>query len=295
VQRHAGTLPSAFVRYGISVPNFGDPAHLVELGHATERAGWDGFFLWDHVLVDADHPFPIDDPWVVLGAVAQTTERVRLGTLVTPVARRRPWKLARETVTLDHLSGGRAVLGVGLGEPPDAEFGAFGEPTDGRVRAELLDEGLEVLFGLWSGERFSFKGRHLTVDGATFLPTPLQSPRIPVWVAVVWPNRGPLRRAAQCDGMAPIRLGPRGVEPVTPDDVREMLAVVREQRETDAPFDVAVWVVSDTTAGAADYEAVGVTWLIESASGAPGWLDDIRGVIDAGPGRPGSPPAGPSW
>ncbi len=217
---------------------------------------------------------------------------------MTPVARRRPWKLARETVTLDHLSGGRAVVGVGLGEPADAEFGAFGEPTDDRVRAERLDEGLEVLFGLWSGERFSFKGRHLTVEGATFLPRPIQSPRIPVWVAVVWPNRGPLRRAARCDGVAPIRLGPHGVEPLTPDDVREMLAVVHEQRETDAPFDVAVWVLDGTTASAADYEAEGVTWLIESASGAPGWLDDIRGVIDAGPGagpgRPERPPAGPS-
>jgi len=153
------------------------------------------------------------------------------------------------------------------------------------VRAERLDEGLEVLFGLWSGARFSFEGRHLTVDGATFLPRPLQSPRIPVWVAVVWPNRGPLRRAAQCDGVAPIRIGPRGIEPVTPDDVREMLAVVRKQRETDAPFDVAVWVLPGTTAGAGDYEAEGVTWLIESASGAPGLLDDIRGVIEAGPPR----------
>jgi alkanesulfonate monooxygenase SsuD/methylene tetrahydromethanopterin reductase-like flavin-dependent oxidoreductase (luciferase family) len=285
VHRHAGTLPSAFVRYGISVPNFGNPADLVELGHATERAGWDGFFLWDHVMVDPDRPFPITDPWVVLGAIAQTTERVRLGTLVTPVARRRPWKLARETVTLDHLSGGRTVLGVGLGFPPQAEFGAFGEPTDDRVRAERLDEGIEVLQGLWSGERFSFAGRHLTVDGVTFLPRPLQTPRIPVWVAVVWPNHRPLRRAAQWDGVAPIRVGERGVEPVTPDDVREMLAVVHKQRDTDEPFDVIVWIVPGTTAGAAEYGAEGVTWMIDSASGEQDWLADVRGVIEAGPGR----------
>jgi alkanesulfonate monooxygenase SsuD/methylene tetrahydromethanopterin reductase-like flavin-dependent oxidoreductase (luciferase family) len=287
VQRHAGTLPSAFVRHGISVPNFGSPSALVELGHATERAGWDGFFLWDHMLVDAGRPFPITDPWVVLGAVAQTTRRVRLGTLVTPVARRRPWKLARETVTLDHLSGGRAVLGVGLGVPPEAEFGAFGEPTDDRVRAERLDEGLEVLRGLWSGERFSFAGRHLRVDGATFLPPPVQTPRIPVWVAVTWPNRRPLLRAARWDGVAPLRIGEHGVEPVTPDDVREILAIVRRQHEPDEPFDVLVWTLPGTVAGAEDYEAEGVTWIIESASGEPGWLEDIRGVIDAGP------PAGP--
>lgn len=272
------------MRYGISVPNFGNPADLVELGHATEGAGWDGFFLWDHMLVDTDHPFPITDPWVVLGAVAQTTERVRLGTLVTPVARRRPWKLARETVTLDHLSGGRTVLGVGLGVPPENEFGVFGEPADDRVRAERLDEGLEVLRGLWSGEPFSFSGRHLKVDGATFLPRPIQTPRIPVWVAVTWPHRRPLRRAARWDGVAPIRVGERGLEPVTPDDVREMLAIVRELRETDEPFDVLMWVLSGTTASAAEYEAAGVTWIVESASGEAGWLDDVRGVIDAGPG-----------
>jgi len=283
VQRHAGTLPSAFVRYGISVPNFGNPADLVELGRATEGAGWDGFFLWDHMLVDTDHPFPITDPWVVLGAVAQTTERVWLGTLVTPVARRRPWKLARETVTLDHLSGGRTVLGVGLGVPPENEFGVFGEPADDRVRAERLDEGLEVLRGLWSGEPFSFSGRHLKVDGATFLPRPIQTPRIPVWVAVTWPHRRPLRRAARWDGVAPIRVGERGLEPVTPDDVREMLAIVRELRETDEPFDVLMWVLSGTTASAAEYEAAGVTWIVESASGEAGWLDDVRGVIDDGP------------
>ena len=283
MQRHAGTLPSAFVRYGISVPNFGNPADLVELGRATEGAGWDGFFLWDHMLVDTDHPFPITDPWVVLGAVAQTTERVWLGTLVTPVARRRPWKLARETVTLDHLSGGRTVLGVGLGVPPENEFGVFGEPADDRVRAERLDEGLEVLRGLWSGEPFSFSGRHLKVDGATFLPRPIQTPRIPVWVAVTWPHRRPLRRAARWDGVAPIRVGERGLEPVTPDDVREMLAIVRELRETDEPFDVLMWVLSGTTASAAEYEAAGVTWIVESASGEAGWLDDVRGVIDDGP------------
>ena len=283
MQRHAGTLPSAFVRYGISVPNFGNPADLVELGRATEGAGWDGFFLWDHMLVDTDHPFPITDPWVVLGAVAQTTERVRLGTLVTPVARRRPWKLARETVTLDHLSGGRTVLGVGLGVPPENEFGVFGEPADDRVRAERLDEGLEVLRGLWSGEPFSFSGRHLRVDGARFLPRPIQTPRIPVWVAVTWPHRRPLRRAARWDGVAPIRVGERGLEPVTPDDVREMLAIVRELRDTDEPFDVLMWVISATTASTSEYEAAGVTWIIESASGEAGWLDDVRGVIDDGP------------
>src|SRR5688500_9701630 len=127
------------MRYAISTPNVGDAEWLVDLGVAAERAGWDAFFLWDHVHLIRTMALDVFDPWVVLGAVARETERVRLGTMVTPVPRRRPWKLAKEITTLDHLSGGRAVIGVGLGEPADDEFGSFGEPTDPRERGELLD------------------------------------------------------------------------------------------------------------------------------------------------------------
>ena len=280
------------MRYGISVPNFGVPADLVQLGHATERAGWDGFFLWDHVLVDADHPFPINDPWVVLGAIAQTTERVRLGTLVTPVARRRPWKLARETVTLDHLSGGRAVLGVGLGEPPDVEFGAFGEPTDDRVRAERLDEGLEVLFGLWSGARFSFEGRHLTVDGATFLPRPVQSPRIPVWVVGAWPKTRSLQRVLRWDGLLPDKINEDGSHgKVTPEDISAMKAYIDENRPPGAPFDI---VMEGETPGNDPRQAAtivrpfaqaGATWWHESRWSSLSDPGPVRERIRQGPPR----------
>ena len=139
------------VRFGISVPNFAeyaDPRLLTALAREAEAAGWDGFFLWDHILIERSWRMPMADPWVALAAIAAATERIRLGPLVTPLARRRPWKVARETVTLDHLSGGRTILGVGLGHPPEAEYAAFGEEPDARVRALKLDEGLDVLTGL---------------------------------------------------------------------------------------------------------------------------------------------------
>src|SRR5436190_24311266 len=118
-----------------------------------------------------------------MAAMATRTRRVRIGALVTPLARRRPWKVARETVTLDHLSGGRLVLAVGLGALDDGGFGKVGEPTDPRTRAERLDESLAILTGLWTGLPFGFQGRHYQVDEMTFSPGPVQRPRIPIWVA----------------------------------------------------------------------------------------------------------------
>lgn len=166
------------------MPNFGDfahPGHLLDLARRAEAAGWEGFFLWDHVYA-GDWAGPVIDPWVTLGAVAQVTERIALGTMVTPLPRRRPTTLARQTVTLDHLSGGRLVLGVGIGWPPDLDFANLGDSGDNRVRAAQLDEGLKVLTGLWSGERFSFSGEHYRVTDARFVPPPVQQPRIPIWV-----------------------------------------------------------------------------------------------------------------
>ena len=159
------------------VPNFGpfgDPAALVELAEVTEQAGWDGLFIWDHINWNGDSEGPVADPWVALGAVALATTKLRIGTMITPLPRRRPWKLARETTTVDALSGGRLNLGVGLGYPPDLEFGAFGEETADRARAGMLDEGLAILDGLWSGEEFSYTGEHFSVEGARF-PAPARA------------------------------------------------------------------------------------------------------------------------
>jgi alkanesulfonate monooxygenase SsuD/methylene tetrahydromethanopterin reductase-like flavin-dependent oxidoreductase (luciferase family) len=182
------------LRYAIHVPTFTEPDVLVELAVTAEDRGWDGFLLWDHILGSREVRFPIVDSWVALGAIAYATTRIRLGTAITPMPRRRPWKLARELTTLDRLSHGRAILGVGLGTPIEAEYGTFGEPTDPRILAEMLDEGLQIVDGLLSGKPVRHAGAHYRVDGAVFLPRPVQ-PRVPIWVACSWPRaRGPLGR-----------------------------------------------------------------------------------------------------
>ena len=218
------------MRYAVNVPNFEDYSDVrtvAALAADAEAAGWDGFFVWDHLTFVKAWRLRIADPWLLLAGVALATERLRLGPMVTPLARRRPWKVARETVTLDRLSGGRLVLGVGLGEPPEDEYGSFGEPTDPVVRAAMLDEGLEVLTRLWSGETVSFQGRHYRVDQVAFQPTPVQRPRIPIWVAGAWPRR------ARCAGPPASTAAPRSSStptaswsPSDPGDVRGLLEVV---------------------------------------------------------------------
>jgi alkanesulfonate monooxygenase SsuD/methylene tetrahydromethanopterin reductase-like flavin-dependent oxidoreductase (luciferase family) len=219
---------------------------------------------------------PVVDPWVALTAAAMTTRRIRLGTLVTPLPRRRPWKLARETVTLDRLSGGRLVLGVGIGDPADREYADFGEDADPKARARRLDEGLAVLTGLWSGEPFSFEGEFYRVREAIFQPRPVQSPRIPIWVGGFWPSKPPMRRAARWDGVNPLKRTSDGFPALTPDDVRDLMAYIDAFREGDAPFDV---VISGETPGddraragehVAAYAAAGATWWIEVLDGYRG-------------------------
>jgi alkanesulfonate monooxygenase SsuD/methylene tetrahydromethanopterin reductase-like flavin-dependent oxidoreductase (luciferase family) len=263
------------VSRGLAVPCFcEDPAELIRLGIDAERAGFDGFFLWDHLVwADTGEGPPIVDPWQVLAVVAANTSRIRIGTLITPVARRRPWQLAKETTTLDRLSGGRLILGVGIGSPSRGDFGIFGEPTDEKVRAELLDEGLDVLSGLWSGERFSYRGKQYMLDPVRFTPAPVQRPRIPVWVGGVLPSRRPVARAARWDGMVPIH---RCLGQVPAED----MAAVRERivalRGSAAGFDLVVWAGLEPAAGEVDallpaYQDAGVTWWVESARPEGQW------------------------
>ena len=275
------------MQYAIHVPNFGeyaDPRFTAGLARDAEAAGWDGFFVWDHINAAYQPGTPMADPWVLLTAIALATERVRIGTMVTPLPRRRPWKLARETVTVDRLSGGRLILGVGLGFPPDLEYTALGEEADERVRAEMLDEGLEVVAGLWSGEPFSFEGAHHQVSDVQFLPTPAQEPRIPIWVAQMWPHRRPLERAARWDGLVPMHETDMFA---TPAQVREVVATVRSHRDDDAPFDVNVGLPitadrSEAAQLAQEYEEAGATWVQVGAWTAA----ELRAQIDAGPPRP---------
>jgi len=272
------------VRFAINVPNFGDYAHpslTADLARDAERAGWDGFFVWDHINAAFEPGAPMADPWVMLTAVALATDRIRIGTMVTPLPRRRPWKLARETVTLDHLSNGRVILGVGLGFPPDLEFAAFGEDANLRTRAEKLDEGLAVLDGLWSGEPFTHHGTYYDVTDVHFTPPPVQRPRIPIWVAQMHPQPGPLKRAARWDGLVPMHeteMFPK------PEHVAQSVEAITAIRASADEFEVCVPVVlpddrTGTAALIADYAAAGATWIMVGA-----WsLGELRVQIDQGP------------
>jgi alkanesulfonate monooxygenase SsuD/methylene tetrahydromethanopterin reductase-like flavin-dependent oxidoreductase (luciferase family) len=264
---------------GISVPPFGEWADvrvLTGLAVAAEAAGWDGLFVWDHIRWPwADE---IVDVGAVLTSIALATERIRFGPLVTPLPRRRPVKVARETVTLDRLSGGRLVFGVGAGGDFTQEFADLGEATAAPVRAAMLDEGLAVLAGLWSGERFGHEGPHYRVRDALFLPRPVQHPRIPVWVAGQWPRRGPIARAARWDGYVPLK---PDFSPITPEDVAAMAAAL------DLPsrpgFELVV-AGSDRFPPAALAEA-GATWWIDGPSLDEGSLAVMRRRVEAGPPR----------
>jgi alkanesulfonate monooxygenase SsuD/methylene tetrahydromethanopterin reductase-like flavin-dependent oxidoreductase (luciferase family) len=276
------------MRFGLNAQNFGtygDPRLLADLARDAEAAGWDGFFVWDHLLRgDA----PVADPWISLAAIAVATEQVRIGTMVTPLPRRRPWQVAREAVTLDHLSGGRLTLGVGLGSSPRMEFAPFGEQTGNTERAELLDEGLEILTRLWSGEPIDHAGRY-TLRDARSLPVPVQRPRIPIWVAGNWPNRGPLRRAARYDGVFPQRI-PTDPDDwmLPPDDVRAIVEIIRESRGSSEPFDVAVALSDEGNPSrraemVAEYTDAGVTWWMEGILEDAGTLQEMRALIRHGP------------
>lgn len=257
------------MKFGIYLPPFGELADarvLAGLARDAEEAGWDGFFTWDHVAFGW-FTTPIVDPWIAFSAIAMTTSRIRFGPLITPLARRRPWKLARETVSLDHLSGGRLILGVGLGGGPE-EFDALGEPQDKKVLGKRLDEALDVLTGLWSGEPFHYEGSCYHIKRAHFLPKPLQSPRIPVWVGGSWPNLPPFRRAARWDGVFPIHCNEEEI--LTPEQLADVVAYVRRHRKTEEPFEVVTtgFTPGDNPARAADQAALylkaGATWWLEN-------------------------------
>ena len=279
------------MKFGLYLPNFGpygDARALAELAVLAEDAGWDGFFLWDHLT--RYWPTDVADVWISMSAIAARTQRIRFGALVTPLARRRPWKVAREALTLDRLSNGRLILGVGLGSGggADVEWGNFGEEMDLKERAVMLDEGLEIINGLWSGEPFSFDGQHYHVKESNFLPKPQQQPRIPIWVAGNWPHKAPFRRMARWDGMIP------QTNPAVDDNIDELRQAVQftlSQRTSPQPFDVAYSLSPAQAREPQQYAALGVTWLLVQlypthfgADWKGDWpLEQMRAYLQAGP------------
>lgn len=279
------------VRYAIGLPNvgeFGDPRILVELGVAAEEHGWDGVYLWDHLLYH--HPgWPVANPTVVMGALAARTTRIRLGVLMVALPRRRVQTVARETASLDVLSGGRLVFGAGLGSM-DSEYAAFGEEADLRVRAARLDESLDALTALWSGERVTRRGEHVVAEDVQMLPTPVQRPRIPIWCPGRWPTRAGFRRAARWDGAMPTFTHPKTV-PVPVAEFADVVEFLRRERGGLDGFDIAL----EGTTSAADaasviepYAAAGLTWWVEALGWWRGGVADARTRIAAGPPDPPS-------
>jgi alkanesulfonate monooxygenase SsuD/methylene tetrahydromethanopterin reductase-like flavin-dependent oxidoreductase (luciferase family) len=256
-------VTAATARRGIFVAPFeelSEPSRVAELAAWAEEKGWDGFFVWDHVAY-AEPVKALADPWVTLAAVALATRRLVIGPLVTPLPRRRPHQLARETVTLDRLSGGRLVFGVGLGSGRTGEFDPdrFGEEGDPRARARLLDDGLDRLVEYWDGG---------------FEPRPVQRPRIPIWVAARWPHRRPLRRAARFDGLFPIDLpGPEALAELAAE-----VQTLRSGTKTDA-FDLVV----ENPAGTdpEPWAAAGATWCLTGFGPQP-TRAEVEQAIDAG-------------
>lgn len=263
------------MRRGIHVPNFGpfgSARAIARLAAAAEAAGWDGVFVWDHV-VRKEGDLDLVDPWIALAAAAIATERVRLGPLVTPLPRRRPWNVAKSAASLDHLSGGRVVLGVGTGTPRGPELPAFGEETDARRRGDMLDEGLAIVQTAWSGEPVRVSGAHYRVEGIRFLPTPVRPGGIPIWAGTESVRGRAARRAAGLDGVVPIR--------IAPSELPALIEEVGRSRVDAGGYDV---VTVGRTDDVADWEAAGATWWLRELSWESS-LEEAVSLVTAGPKR----------
>jgi alkanesulfonate monooxygenase SsuD/methylene tetrahydromethanopterin reductase-like flavin-dependent oxidoreductase (luciferase family) len=276
------------MRYGFIIPR-GDVDAIVAMAVEAEEAGWDGVFYWDGISIPSVGA--MFDPWVVLAAIAAHTKHVRIGAMLTPLSRRRPWKLARETVTVDHLSHGRLIVPVGLGALDDEGFAKVGEATDRKVRAQLLDEGLEILNGLWSGKPFNFQGEHYHLDTMTFLPTAVQTPRIPIWTVGAWPRTKSMQRVLRYDGIMPAKMNSDGTSgEIVPEDIRAIREYVAQHRVLTTPFDI-VW-EGETPGDDADkasaiispYAEAGITWWMESRWSIED-IDALHTRIRQGPPR----------
>jgi alkanesulfonate monooxygenase SsuD/methylene tetrahydromethanopterin reductase-like flavin-dependent oxidoreductase (luciferase family) len=274
------------MRYGVVVANVGtyaDARAVIELATTAEKNSWDGLFMWDHLGFVWNGASA--DPWPVLAAVAASTESLTLGTAVTPVPRYRPQALAQTASTLHTLNRGRVILGVGLGGVP-GEFAAFGEDSGSAHRAAVLDEGLEVISSLWTGEEVTFHGHHFDVDAVTFAPVP--RPPIPIWVGGNSP--GSLRRASRWDGWLADSTDALEMT-MSPAEFGRLLSLVTSQRPSDGDCEAVVmgYSTSEDSALHQSYEDQGATWWLESLHDIRGPKEEMLDRIAAGPTATGRP------
>lgn len=274
------------MKYGF-VLSWGSPAEILEMATAAEAHGWDGIFTWDAISIGR---MEVYDPWVMMGAIAGVTHRVTIGAMVLPLARRRPWKVAKEAITIDHLSQGRLVIPVGLGAVDDRGFvGVNTDSPDRKERAARLDETLDILALAQSGETFDYNGTHYQIEEMLILPQPIQQ-RIPVWAVGGWKKPKSLARAARWDGLV---LSDMTTEqsmwaPPSPDVIREAGSWIDDHRESSDPFDI---IVEGKTSSADDVEyvtaaaAAGATWFIESRWDESETPTSLLERIVAGPPR----------
>lgn len=285
------------MQYGLVFPNVGaysDVHLLADTAHLAEEAGWSAVFVNDTIQMVDYQDSPVSDPWIAMAAIAMRTQRVKIGPWVAAPPRRRPWQLAREAVTLDHLSKGRLILAVGSGDVNDRGFAVFGEEMDIKKRAAMLDESLAILQGLWSGQPFRFDGEHYHVDEITFLPKPVQSPGIPIWIGWTWPKKRPMERAVRFEGATPFAINDDGsYADLTPENVRQLKAFIGERHPDASSYDIAPngpvfeALQGDEQAQAKlrEYEEAGATWCLQYV-----WqpdVDSIRALIQQGPPRLG--------
>lgn len=246
------------MKHGLFVPPFGElsnPNVLAAIARRAEDAGFDGVFVWDHIM-RPDPSLWVCDTTVALSAIALATSRVAIGPMVTPLVRRRVQKFAREITSLDHVSQGRVIVGLGLGVDTGRELSAFGDPTDQRVRSSIYDESIRVAKALWSGDLVNFAGEHLVADGVRFQPVPVQRPHPPLWAATRTMNRVPLRRAATLNGLFPIEL--------SPEQVGHLRAEIAQMRDSMDDFDIVA--IDDGEVEQQRWLEAGVTWLFHGVS-----------------------------
>ena len=285
-------LMSSKIKYGISLiqfNEFSDPNLVVEFAVEAEKAGWDGIFLCDHLFYSREPVNSISETWVLLSAIAAKTQNIKIGTYVSPLPRYHPWQFAKITATLDVLSNGRLILGLGIGGP-DVEYEAFGEKYDTKILAEKLEESLDILQGLWSGQPYSYSGKHYSLENVCLLPKPVQSPRIPIILGGTWPNKRPFIRATNFDGVAPIHKN--FPQELTAEEFQEISTLIKQHRTSNEPFEI---LKSGTGFFAPEmrvemiqsYANAGITWWLEHVNTLmqPS-VEAMRKIVKQGPPEP---------